>query len=76
MSVPGPWPPKRPVWQLVVALVAWVSGVGFLLLSFVTSTGPDAIRWVTSAVWLAIGASWVVQWRRAVKRYERRRAGS
>lgn len=74
VSVPRPWPLKRPVWQLVVALVAWAGGVGFLLLSFATGTGPDTLRWVSTAIWLTFGALWMAQWRRAVKQYERHRS--
>lgn len=71
VSVPRAWPP-RPVWKPIVTLVAWAVGIGFFLVGLMTGSSADVYRWVTTGLWLAIGALWLVQWRRAVKDFDRR----
>jgi hypothetical protein len=70
VSVPRPWAPRRPIWQLVLALLAWltaaVSLVGLLI-------DPDdrGFRLLMTVLWTGIGVVWAWQWRRAVKKDER-----
>lgn len=72
MSVPRPWPRRRPIMGLMLAGFAWLAAVLNLVGALV---GPpsesDTFEWVLFAAWAVIGAVWFWQWRRAVRAYGR-----
>ena len=70
MSVPDPPPRRRPIWQLVIGAVALAVGI-FSFIRAASDPNIDGLRWFTTWLWLLVGAFWIVQWRKAVARFDR-----
>lgn len=68
-SVPRPWPARRPIWQLVFALLAGLASVASLV-GFFLQSGGSGCRLLTTVLWTCPGVLWLVQWRRASQKYE------
>ncbi|SDU92261.1 hypothetical protein SAMN04488544_2021 [Microlunatus sagamiharensis] len=69
MSVPRPWPARRPVWQLVMGLVGLLVAVLWLV-ALLVSPSADAWRILMVVVWAGIGLVSILSWRRTVKEYD------
>ena len=69
MSVPRPWPARRPVWQLVTGLVGLLVAVLWLV-ALLVSPSADAWRILMVVVWAGLGVVWIAIWRRAVKGHD------
>ena len=69
MSVPQPWPRRRPLALLVIAVFAWLAGV-LAVVHALTRADAGLMGWPLGVLWLLMSATWFWQWRRAVRRFE------
>lgn len=68
VSVPRPWPRRRPLLPLVLGLVALLNVVVTVL--GIVQDGSSALHWGMVALWLAVVVLSVVSWRRQVRRFD------
>jgi hypothetical protein len=69
VSVPQPWPRRRPLFQLLMAIGAWLVAL-LAMARALTRADAGSLGWPSAVVWLALGAGWFWQWRRAQRRLD------
>lgn len=72
VSVPRPWPRRRPVLLLLLCAVALLN-VGVSVLG-VVQHGSSAIRWVITALWLGMAVTAWLGWRHQARHFDERTA--